>query len=181
VTTEQFYKFKKESISALGGRLMEAINYSTESTESFSLTVPEAQLLNDALTLYHDVVHYNSKHPMHRSRRHGRADGSDPEDMLVDVLPAACKMAQATALPKGFFDYVLTTMNRPAAVRACDWVWMPFRKPILPGFGCPRGVWVGSGRFRGAGSLLYNHSDGVRNHRWYVTVVARRKEPASIV
>ncbi len=63
MTTEQFYKFKKESISAVGERLMEATNYCTESTESFSLTVPEAQLLNYALTLYHDVVHYNSEHP----------------------------------------------------------------------------------------------------------------------
>ena len=27
----------------------------------------------------------------------------------------------------------------------CGWVRMPFRKPILRGFGCPKGVQVGSG------------------------------------
>jgi hypothetical protein len=63
MTTEQFYKFKKESISALGERLMEATNFCTEPIDNFNLTWEEAQLLNDALTLYHDVVHYNSEHP----------------------------------------------------------------------------------------------------------------------
>jgi hypothetical protein len=63
MTTEQFYKFKKESISALGERLMEATNFCTEPTDNFNLTWEEAQVLNDALTLYYDVVHYNSEHP----------------------------------------------------------------------------------------------------------------------
>jgi hypothetical protein len=63
MTTEQFYRFKKESISALGERLTEATNFCTEPTDNFNLTWEEAQLLNDALTLHHDVVHFNSEHP----------------------------------------------------------------------------------------------------------------------
>ena len=42
---------------------MEATNFCTEPTDNFNLTWEEAQLLNDALTLYHDLVHYNSEHP----------------------------------------------------------------------------------------------------------------------
>lgn len=64
MTTEQFYKFKKESISALGERLMEATNFCTaDPTDNFNLTSEEAHVLNEALTLLHDVVHYNSEHP----------------------------------------------------------------------------------------------------------------------
>jgi hypothetical protein len=54
-----------------------------------------------------------------------------------------------------------------------------FQEPLLLRFGCPDGVLGRLGRFRGAGSLLYHHSDHVRKPSWRVTVVARRKEPAS--
>ena len=63
MTTEQFYKFNKERISTLGERLIEATNFCTEPTDNFNLTSEEAHVLNEALTLLHDVVHYNSEHP----------------------------------------------------------------------------------------------------------------------
>jgi hypothetical protein len=63
MTTEQFYKFKKESISALGESLMEATNFCTETNNNFNLAREEAHLLNEALNLLYNVVHYNSEHP----------------------------------------------------------------------------------------------------------------------
>jgi hypothetical protein len=63
MTTEQFYKFKKVSISAFGERLMEATDFCTEPTDNFNLTWEETQVLNEALTLLYEVVHYNSGHP----------------------------------------------------------------------------------------------------------------------
>jgi hypothetical protein len=63
MTTEQFYKFNEERISALGERLMEATNFCTEPGDNVNLTREEAHLLNEALNLLYDVVHYNSEHP----------------------------------------------------------------------------------------------------------------------
>jgi hypothetical protein len=62
MTTEQFYKFNKQRISAIGERLMEATDFCTEPTDNFNLTWEEAQVLNEALTRLYDVVHYNSEH-----------------------------------------------------------------------------------------------------------------------
>ena len=79
MTTEQFYKFNKERISTLGERLMEATNFCTEPIDNFNLTWEEAHVLNEALTLLYDVVHYNSEHPdaPFQTPREGE-EGSDP-------------------------------------------------------------------------------------------------------
>jgi len=42
---------------------MEATNFCTEPIDNFNLTWEEAHVLNEALTLLYDVVHYNSEHP----------------------------------------------------------------------------------------------------------------------